>query len=138
MSYKMAPPTQAPVNKRNKLVVYVIIVIIFCTSMWYFALAPYLEKFEKVERPENYNQVIGDLLLPGYHMVDKWPFLITIPHNHSGSLLDQGWYYDVEIVIIPPGHVGVLSEGKGTQHNPLKPGRYYIDPRQYEVTLKDK
>ncbi len=134
MSYKKAPATDPPKNKKSKwFMVGVILSVFFCIVIF----MPDVKTFNPIEKGHN-GVDVGDLLPPGYHLVNKWPFIIAVPSGRVGGLIERGWYYDVEFydyVIIPKDHVGVLTGNKGVLNKVLKPGTYPINLRQYEVTL---
>ncbi len=139
MSYKKAPPTEPPKNKKSKwFTVGVILSVLFCIVVFMPDVKDSdVKTFKPIEKGRN-GGAVGDLLPPGYHLVNKWPFIIAVPSRHVGALFEGSWYYDVEFydyVTIPKDHVGVLRGYRGVQSEALKPGIYPINLSQYEVIL---
>ena len=130
MSYTKVRSIHPSKNERGKWATIILVSAIVISCAWYFVFVPWSEDFKPVSKL--------DVLQPGYHKVDKWPFIVTVESSECASLTDMGWYYDIEyhkIVVIPMGYVGVISGSKGVINKPLDPGKYYLNLREYDVQL---
>ena len=130
MSYTKIKSINPSKNERGKWATIILLSAIVISCAWYFVFVPWSKDFKLVEST--------DVLSPGYHKVDKWPFVVRVEHDKCASLTNMGWYYDVEyhnVVTIPHGYVGVISGHKGVIQKPLEPGKYHLNLRQYDVTI---
>ena len=137
MNYHIAEPTPPPKSNMKKGLVLSLMAILFLLFAWQFGVSPYMKKFDEWKSD---SPVIGKVLDPGFHFVTKIPFVVTIPSGHIGVLEDGGWYYDTyyyKETEIPPGHKGLVYDTeKGYNSQVLTPGRYRINPHQFEVILQ--
>ena len=74
------------------------------------------------------------LLMPGFHLVSSFPFIVIIDTGYVGVMEKDG-IRSVPITEIPFGYVGVITDKSTKYVNPtvLKPGTYYLNPNLYEV-----
>ena len=141
--YRIGEPTPPPKPTVNKKLAWLFILVVVFWSAWYLG-EEYKDKWitegEFIEsyRDTNCPKPTGKFLEPGFHFVTKFPFVVSVPATKNCTLVDEGWYYDKECydpIYIPPGHVGVVFGCKGVRTEPLTPGIYRMDQRNYTVQL---
>lgn len=78
-------------------------------------------------------------LQPGLHLLDKRPFIVKVDFNELGIMTEYAWHYEINYypqVMIPVGHVGVLTDSKGmVDPEPLPPGIHKLNLDLYDVTI---
>ena len=101
----------------NPVAMAIVAVLIVCVAFVGFALmTPDLKE--------------GKILKPGYHDVNKFPFLIIVKPDKVAIIRGATRVaYLVEYyshVRIPMGHIGLVFR-KGLKTNTLQPGKYMLD-----------
>lgn len=144
MVYKKHPKfTDTIFEKQNNWPLIILIGIVIGFFSWNFGVKPIYKEFKdniKKYTPADCPDTLGDILDPGYHLVDKWPFIVTVPVGKIGVLRDGGYYYHVRYynhITIPQGYVGIVESCKGINSKTLSPGIYKINLDMYKVSLVD-
>ena len=130
MAYKTAEPIE--VEERN-LRPFAIISIIFLPILLYMLYLHSINDREFVTQKE---------LHPGYHLVDKYPFVIRVKARHSGYMDEHQFHYTVTQhgdIQIHQDHVGIviIKEYNEVQPEVLQPGIYKLNLDLYEVQHVD-
>ncbi|GAF73725.1 unnamed protein product [marine sediment metagenome] len=115
-----------------------VVVLVAVICIWQFGVKPIVDEHQQknqwdIESPSKEEAKAG-LLLPGFHIISSFPFVVTIGQGEVG-IEDEDGVRKVPVTEIPAGHVGVITDrrSKYVHVKALKPGRYQVNPDLYEV-----
>jgi len=144
MSYKKGDPTPPPrgtVTLSNFAMFIAVVALCFSIYALKSVYKDYAYKFKATGFSKDCAEPMGsNLLSPGWHLLDKLPFIVVVPPGYVGIVYETMWAYNVKhvgTVVIPQGYVGVVEGCKGIQKETLQPGKYPINLDEYKVSLFD-